>query len=117
MRLDALTTCNACDAAPMVLGDARGYCAGCIAESETCPTCGGLDEHTDECTQDNHGLNLACGPRCAQCLTLSEIRSAAQWTACAPSPDMLPEMLSARAYDWITAHLSEYRQMVADARR
>ena len=31
--LDALTTCNACDAAPMVEGDPAGYCAGCLLEA------------------------------------------------------------------------------------
>lgn len=27
--MDALTTCNSCDAAPMSEGDPRGYCAAC----------------------------------------------------------------------------------------
>ncbi len=38
-HLDPLTvrlleTCNACESAPMVAGDLRGYCAACIAEAD-----------------------------------------------------------------------------------
>lgn len=31
--MNALTSCNNCDAAEMVDGDPRGYCAECIAET------------------------------------------------------------------------------------
>lgn len=35
--MNALTTCNNCDAAEMVDGDPRGYCAACIAETDGSP--------------------------------------------------------------------------------
>lgn len=37
VEMDVLEICNACDAAPMVEGDPRGYCAGCAAEADAAP--------------------------------------------------------------------------------
>lgn len=36
--MDALTTCNSCDAAPMLEGEPRGYCFECAiaADNEVC---------------------------------------------------------------------------------